>query len=41
MYECELNCIPVTNAADVIIGIITRTDIVYAVSTYPAITLWA
>jgi len=41
MYECELNCIPVTNAADAIIGIITRTDIVYAVSTYPAITLWA
>ncbi|MBE0585306.1 MAG: CBS domain-containing protein [Desulfofustis sp.] len=41
MYECELNCIPVTNVADAIIGIITRTDIVYAVSTYPAITLWA
>jgi acetoin utilization protein AcuB len=41
MYECELNCIPVTNTADTIIGIITRTDIVYAVSTYPAITLWA
>ncbi len=41
MYECQLNCIPITNTADAIIGIITRTDIVYAVSTYPAITLWA
>lgn len=41
MYECDLNCIPVTNSADDIIGIITRTDLVFAVSNYPAITLWA
>ena len=41
MYDQKLNCIPVTNEADMIVGIITRTDIVHAVSIYPGITLWA
>jgi len=41
MYDKKLNCIPITNKMDEIVGIITRTDIVHAVSTFPAITLWA
>ncbi|NNK92883.1 MAG: CBS domain-containing protein [Desulfobacterales bacterium] len=41
MYDQQLNCIPITNNIDVIIGIITRTDIIHAVSTHPVITLWA
>ena len=41
MYDHSLNCIPITNDTDQIVGIITRTDIIYAVSMYPAITLWA
>ena len=41
MYDQKLNCIPITNEADTIVGIITRTDIVHAVSIYPGITLWA
>lgn len=41
MYDQDLNCIPITNEADLIVGIITRTDIVHAVSIYPGITLWA
>lgn len=41
MYDQKLNCIPITNEADIIVGIITRTDIVHAVSIFPGITLWA
>lgn len=41
MYEYDLNSIPITNDADIIVGIITRADIIHAVSTHPAITLWA
>ena len=41
MFDQKLNCIPITNEADKILGIITRTDIVHAVSIFPGITLWA
>ena len=41
MYDQKLNCIPITSDADIIVGIITRTDIVKAVSIHPGITLWA
>ena len=41
MYERKINCIPLTDDQDHIVGIITRTDIIHAVSIYPGITLWA
>jgi len=41
MYDHDLNSIPITNDADMFVGIITRTDIVYAVSNFPALTLRA
>ena len=41
MFDHDLNCIPITNEADMFVGIITRTDIIYAVSTFPGLTLRA
>jgi CBS domain-containing protein len=41
MYEHDLNCIPITNEADMFVGIITRTDLIYAVSNFPGLTLMA
>jgi acetoin utilization protein AcuB len=41
MYDHDLNCIPITNEADMFVGIITRTDLVYAVSNFPGLTLRA
>lgn len=41
MYDRDINCLPVTNEADLLVGIVTRTDIVYAVSILPGLTLWA
>ncbi|THB78451.1 MAG: CBS domain-containing protein [Desulfobulbaceae bacterium] len=41
MYAQSLNSIPITDSSDMFLGIITRTDIIKAVSTYPVITLWA
>ena len=35
MYDHDLNCVPITNEADMFVGIITRTDLIYAVSTFP------
>ncbi len=41
MYDHDLNCIPITNEADMFVGIITRIDLVYAVSNFPGLTLRA
>jgi acetoin utilization protein AcuB len=41
MYDHDLNCVPITNEADMFVGIITRTDLIYAVSTFPGLTLRA
>lgn len=41
MYDHDLNCVPITNEADMFVGIITRTDLVFAVSTFPGLTLRA
>lgn len=41
MFDHDLNCIPITNEVDMLVGIITRTDIIYAVSTFPGLTLRA
>ncbi len=41
MYDHDLNCVPITNEADMFVGIITRTDIIFAVSTFPGLTLRA
>jgi acetoin utilization protein AcuB len=41
MFDHDLNCIPITNEADMFVGIITRTDYIYAVSTFPGLTLRA
>jgi CBS domain-containing protein len=41
MYDQDLNCIPITNEADMFVGILTRTDLVFAVSNFPGLTLRA
>lgn len=41
MYDRDVNCLPVTNEVDLLMGVVTRTDIVYAVSTLPGLALWA
>lgn len=41
MYRQRLNSIPITDNADLLLGIVTRTDIIKAISTSPVITLWA
>lgn len=41
MFDHDLNCIPITNEVDMIVGIITSTDLVFAVSTFPGLTLRA
>ena len=41
MYDYDQNCIPITNEADMFVGIITRTDLIFAVSNFPGLTLRA
>ncbi len=33
------HCVPITNEADMFVGIIKRTDLISAVSTFPGLTL--
>ncbi|HSL41179.1 MAG TPA: CBS domain-containing protein [Desulforhopalus sp.] len=41
MGDRQLNCVPITNEADMFVGIVTRTDIVLAVANNPGMTIWA
>jgi acetoin utilization protein AcuB len=41
MFDHDLNCIPITNEADMFVGIITRTDLIHAVSIFPGLSLRA
>ena len=41
MYDHDLNCIPMTNESDMSVGLITRTDLVYAIFNFPGSILRA
>ena len=41
MGDRLFNCVPITNEADMFVGIVTRTDIVLAVANNPGMTIWA
>ena len=41
MLDFNLNAIPVVNAEDVLVGIVSRNDIIKAVASLPHLQLWA
>ncbi|MEA3497925.1 MAG: CBS domain-containing protein [Campylobacterota bacterium] len=41
MLDFNLNAIPVVNSEDILVGMVTRHDIVKAVSTIPHMQIWA
>ncbi len=41
MIDFNLNAIPVVNSGDVLVGMVSRHDIIKAVSTLPHMQIWA
>ena len=41
MQEYHLNAIPIVNDRDVLIGIVSRSDILRAVMNDPPLTMWS
>ncbi len=41
MHDFKLNAIPVVNENDVLVGIVSRDDIIKAVSLFPHLQMWA
>ncbi len=41
MYDRRLNCIPITNEADMFVGIVSRTDLIFALANTPTMAIRA
>jgi CBS domain-containing protein len=41
MIDFNLNAMPVVNSLDILVGIVSRNDIVKAVASLPHLQLWA